>query len=488
MSAASGRRVSVASVASVAALTIAAGLAAAAAGALAAGPHLIEIAGLVMAVLVGALIARVPTVIFSVCLLALCYAPEYLGSSAGVFAHPQLPKGLIYFAVLGMALRRGIRPRYLIVTGAYLVLALLSWLWGHLNPALTLSQVLSSFVTLTVGWTALAVAWDYDSDVKFLRVLAALPVACVLLGFLLQAAGLHSLFRAGTGFDLTTRLQGASIPDQLALSAFVGAVTGSICYRLTRWRWAPILVVADAVILALTVSRGASIALGLAMLWPMLRFAFGSREEHRIVTARWMRIGAILVVVGAVLAYVVPSLLARNSSGTYIQSQGIVYDKTSGRSQAWSEFYAIAKKSSLFGHGLGSGPITTIQEKGFLAQHNEFLRLFLEGGYIAGGLVLLAIVGLISICILRSPPRVRIDLLGLAVGFAVLSYTDNTLTSVNLQVPFCLVFGILSTWRPPGLRPGFAPRYGALADSSSASADMTFDGTSSSTRSDRATV
>ena len=456
----SGRRISVGSVASFVALATAAAAIAAAVGALAAGPYLIEILGLVVAVLVGALIARVPAVVFSVSLLALCYAPEYLGPSAGVFAHPQLPKGLVYFAVLGMALQRGIRPRYLIVTGGYVVLAVLSWLWGHLNPALTLGQVLSSFVTLTVGWTALAVAWEYDSDVRFLRVLAALPVACVLLGVLLQAAGLHTLFRAGSGFDTTTRLQGASIPDQLALTAFVGSVTASICFRLTRWRWAPALLVADAVILGLTVSRGASIALGLALLWPALRFAFGRDGGQRIrgggqpiLTKRWLRIGAILVVFGIVLGFAVPALLSRNSAGTYYQGEGVVYDKTSGRSVAWAQFYSIAKKSPLFGHGLGSGPITTIQEKGFLAQHNEYLRLFLEGGYVAGGIVLLAIVVVIGVCIARSPRRVRIDLIGLAIGFAVLSYTDNTLTSVSLQVPFCLVFGILSTWSTPRLTP-----------------------------------
>ena len=448
---------SVASVAGFLGLAAAAAAAAAAVGALAAGPYLLDIGGLAGALLVGVLIARLPTVVFSACLLILCYAPEYLGSTAGVFAHPQLPKGLVYFAVLGMALRRGIRPRYLIVTGGYVLLALLSWLNGHLNPQLTLSQVLSSFATLTVGWTALAVAWDFKSDVKFLRVLAALPVACVLLGVLLQAAGLHDLFRAGTGFDTTTRLQGASIPDQLSLSSFVGAVTASICFRLTRWRWAPVLVVADAVILGLTVSRGASIALGLAMLWPALRFAFGAAAD-RSVTRRWMRITALVAVVGVVVGFAVPALLSRNSAGTYYQGVGVVYDKTSGRSVAWSQFYAIAKKSPLFGHGLGSGPITKIQEKGFLAQHNEYLRLFLEGGYIAGGIVLLAIVVVIGMCIVRSPRLVRIDLLGLAVGFAVLSYTDNTLTSVNLQVPFCLVFGILSTWRPPRLGPASGSR------------------------------
>jgi teichuronic acid biosynthesis protein TuaE len=456
LSAASGRRVSAASVGGFVALAAVSAVLAAGVGALSAGPHLLDVAALAVAVLLGALIARVPTVLFSASLLALCYAPEYL-SNAGVFAHPQLPKGLVYFAVLGMALRRGIRPRYLVVTGGYVLLALLSWLWGHLNPALTLSQVLSSFVTLTVGWTALAVAWDYEEDVRFLRVLAFLPVASVLLGVLLQAAGLHPVFRAASGADTTTRLQGASIPAQLALTAFIGAVTASICFRLTRWRWAPVLLALDVVILGLTVSRGASIALGLALLWPALRFALSSRTSQDAVTPRWLRIGAIVVLFGIVLAYAVPALLARNSVGTYYQSEGIVYDKTSGRSRAWAEFYAIAQKSALFGHGLGSGPITTIQEKGFLAQHNEYLRLFLEGGYVAGGIVLFAIVVVIGICIARAPKRVRIDLAGLAVGFAVLSYTDNTLTSVNLAVPFCLVFGILGSYRPPRPMPDSGP-------------------------------
>src|SRR6185312_2947936 len=112
------------------------------------------------------------------------------------------------------------------------------------------------------------------------------------------------------------------------------------------------------------------------------------------------------------------------------------YDKTSGRAEAWHEFYVIAKQSPLFGHGLGAGPITKIREKGFLAQHNEYLRLFLEGGYVGGGLVLLAIVIVIGTCIRLAPRRIRLDLLGLAIGFAILAYTDNTLTSVNLQVPF----------------------------------------------------
>jgi O-antigen ligase len=411
-------------------------------------------AGAVCALLLGALIARAPGAVYCVCLLILCYSPENLGSAGGVFSDPQLQKGLIYFATLGMALQRGIRPRFLIVPAAYVLLAVLSELNGQLIAGLNLTQVLSTFVTLTVGWTALAVRWDFDKDLRYLKVLSFLPVACILLGVVLQVAGLHPIWHHGTGFDTSRRLQGASIPAQLALTAFVACVTASICYRLTRWRWAPLLVVADAVILALTLSRGAAIALGIAMLWPALRFSFSNAREHRWVRSRSLRIVVVVVVVAGVLVAVLPGLLARESTGIYIQGQGVVYDKSSGRDQAWSEFYAIAKRSPFFGHGLGAGPITKIPQQGFEAQHNEYLRMFLEGGYIGGGLVLAAIIIAVATCIARAPKRIRLDLLGFAIGFAVLSYTDNTLTSVNLQVPFCLLLGLAAS--APFRRP--APR------------------------------
>jgi teichuronic acid biosynthesis protein TuaE len=400
----------------------------------------IDAAGAVAAVLLGALIARRPAVTFGVCLLILCYSPEYLGPEAGVLGHPEVPKALIYFVALGMALHRGIRPRYLIVTGGYVALATLAWINGQLNPALNLNQVLSSFVTLSVGWTALAVSWDFRRDVAFLRVLCVLPVASVVVGGLLQVAGLDTLYRA-------SRLQGASIPAQLALMCFTATIAGSLCYRLTRWRWAPFVVFADAVILGLTVSRGSAIALGLAMAWPTLRFAFGPSLPNQFLARRWMRVGAVAVAIAVVAAILIPALLARGNDGTYVVGEGFVKNGTSGRSKAWSEFLAIARKAPLFGHGLGAGPITKVQEQGFLAQHNEYLRLFLEGGYIGGGIVLLAIIVVIGMSIANAPPWVRLDLLGLAIGFAVLSYTDNTLSSPTIAVPFCLIFGIVGSWR-----------------------------------------
>jgi O-antigen ligase len=251
-------------------------------------------------------------------------------------------------------------------------------------------------------------------------------------------------------------LAGASIPAQLALTSFIACVTASICYRVTRWRLAPCLVVANAAILALTISRGAAIALAIAMLYPALRFAFS--RGPAVLMPQSLRIGALAVTIIIALFVALPALRSRSSGGVYYPGTGTLYDPTSGRSKAWAEFYAIGKQSPLFGHGLGSGPITTVHEQGFLAQHNEYLRLFLEGGYVGGGIVMLTIVIVVATCIARSPLAIRLDLLGLVGGFAVLSYTDNTLTSVNLAIPLCLLLGICASWSSTRPRPVVPPR------------------------------
>ncbi len=437
-------------------LSVVAILGAGVVGAVSGGVSPVLAAGGVVALLLGALMARLPGLVLACCLLALAYSPEYLGSAAGVFARPQLQKGLLYFAILGILFHRGVRPRFLIVIVAYVALALLSALNGQLAPGLTLGQVAASFVTLTVGWAALSVKWSWDPDIRYLKVLACLPIACVLLGVALQAAGLHPVWDKGTGFDTSTRLAGASIPAQLALTSFIACVTASICYRVTGWRAAPVLVVANAAILALTVSRGAAIALAIAMVYPVVRFAF--RRDSAVRMPGWLRISTVAVGVTIALAVVAPALRSRNTSGVYYQSVGTLYDNTSGRSKAWAEYFAIGQQSPLFGRGLGSGPIIKVQEQGFSAQHNEYLRLFLEGGYVGGGLVLFGMAMVIAICIARSPPAIRLDLVGLVAGFAFLSYTDNTLTSVNLAIPFCLLLAICASWSSTRPRPLVPPR------------------------------
>jgi teichuronic acid biosynthesis protein TuaE len=391
-------------------------------------------------VLVGILIVRAPALACGVALIGLAYSPESLGTTFGVLGHPELQKGLMYAALSAMALIRGVDWRLALPIAAYAVQAGLSALYGHLAPDLTTSQMASTFVTLTIGWAALAVRWDWERDSRFLKVVACIAPVCVALGVVLQIAGLHSLWKEPSAFDSTYRLRGASIAAQLALMSFGGCTVAYICHRLMRWRPARWLVAANALILALTLSRGATIALAAAAVIPTMRFVLGPLPMRRAVAvARFGLVAALAVVVAAA---VVPRLEERNAGGRYYAGAGTFQDPTSGRTSAWKEFYAIAEESPLFGHGLGSGPITKIPEKGFLAQHNEYLRMFLEGGYIGGGLLLLTMIFAVGTCIARAPPFIRPELAGIAVAWAGLSYFDNTLTSNPLTVPLCLMFAL----------------------------------------------
>jgi teichuronic acid biosynthesis protein TuaE len=395
--------------------------------------------------LLGGVISRAPALVFGCALLALAYTPEHLGPGLSPLDRPELQKGLLYAALLAMALIRGMDRRLILPVLAYLGLAILSYLHGDLAPGLNASQMASSFITLTLAWTALAVKWDWERDARYLKVLACVAPTCVALGIVLQLAGLHSLWNEPTSFDVSWRLRGASIAAQLALMAFGSCVAAYVCHRLTGWRPARYLVALDALILALTLSRGTAVALGVAAIWPALRFALA--PLHLRPGAAVARLGLVVAVAALVALTLVPKLENRNAGGRYYAGVGTFQDPTSGRSDAWKELYAIAKQSPLFGHGLGSGPITKIQEGGFLAQHNEYLRLFLEGGYVGGGLVLLAIVLVIATCIARAPPLIRLDLAGVMVAWAGLSYYDNTLTSINFTVPLCLVLGIVASRR-----------------------------------------
>jgi teichuronic acid biosynthesis protein TuaE len=395
-------------------------------------------------ILAGA-ISRAPALMFGFALLTLAFTPEHLGESLAPLNRPELQKGLLYAALLAMALIRGVDRRLILPVLAYLGLAALSWLHDELTPGLNASQMASTFVTLTLAWIALAVKWDWERDARYLKVAAFIAPACVAAGVVLDVAGLHSMWKEPTAFDVSWRLRGASIAAQLAMMALASCVAAYVCHRLTGWRAARWLVPLNALILALTLTRGTAAALGIAAIVPALRFALAPMPYRR--AAAVARLGAVLALVGVVAVTLVPALKERNAGGRYYAGVGTFQDPTSGRKDAWKETYAIAKQSPLFGHGLGAGPVTKIQEGGFLAQHNEYLRLFLEGGYVGGGLVLLAMVLVVSMSIARAPPFIRLDLAGVAVAWAGLSYYDNTLTSINLTVPLCLVLGIVASRR-----------------------------------------
>lgn len=396
-------------------------------------------------------VSRLAAMVFAASLLALAYAPTSLLPAAGFLTHPELQKGAVYLALIPLLVSRGASARLILVLPAYVVSAVLTLIGDRVIDGLTLTQAVSSFVTLTAGWLAIAIRWQWDRDAKILKVLAVLPVVCVGLGVILQVLGLHELVQSPTTNDPVTRLRGAAIASQLGLMGFVTCIVCSVLWRATRWQYARPLFIVNALILAASVSRGAAIALVIAMAWPAVRY-FGSAARSSARTAV-ARIGVLAVIVALVGLALVPRFEQRNTGGRSYAGQETQRDESSGREEAWKEYYAIAKRSPVFGHGLGSSPLTKIDQPGFSVQHNEYLRLFLEGGYLGGVIVLLTIVVVVTTAIRRAPRWLRGDLTGAAVALALYSITDNTLTAMPLMVPFCLLLGICASaghLRPPG--------------------------------------
>ncbi len=379
-----------------------------------------------------------PRALLLTAILNLAWTPEFVGAHGLVGG--SATRSFLYLCALPLLFQRGLEPRLLLVPGAYVLLGVLSALGGSPAPELTAGQSLSTLAALSLVWIVLAIRWAQEDRSPFLRALAWIPTLSVAIGLLLQGAGLHELVVSNP----TPRLCGAMIAPYLGGAALGGFAAAIVLWRYEPRRELPWLAAVNALIICATVSRGSLIGLTIAGSPLALRF-LASSVGPRLHPLRIL-VGGIVVV--TVLAAALPLFTARNREVGFVNGVGEVSDPTSGRSAAWSQFYAAARENIVFGRGLGAGPVIRIEQQGFLAQHNEYLRLLVEGGLVGGMIVLAAIVATITMCIRRAPSAVRPDLIALALAFAFLSLVDNSLSVTQMAVPVVLVFGLAGAGRP----------------------------------------
>jgi teichuronic acid biosynthesis protein TuaE len=133
---------------------------------------------------------------------------------------------------------------------------------------------------------------------------------------------------------------------------------------------------------------------------------------------------------------------------------------TSGRSVAWDFLLEEAMENPLFGRGLGAGTIVggqvtsegEIVNPAFRAPHNEYLRMFVDGG-VVGTLLILLGFGIVFRRILQSVrAESKLYLATFLFGFAVYSLTDNTLSTIQFFIPFCWYLGVLYTQDAQAIR------------------------------------
>ncbi len=399
------------------------------------------IAAIAVVVFVGVVAVALtkPWYLFAASMLLLTIESTRIFGDKSLIGQPGTYKFVFYACAFPLLLDRGFDRKRWAPVLAYVGIAVLTESVASPLPGLTTGQTASSVATLSLAWLVFSINWDWRRDYRLLKLLAWLPTLSVLIGAALQAAGVIALFRS-----MPPRLQGATIAATLGALGVVAVIACVALYRREAWQSARWLGFLNVVILGATLSRGAAVALCIASTPTLLRFWRHQLSAKGLIVVA--RVAAIVTatIVGAIILG--SGLIARSENETiYLAGRGIRHEVASGRLDAWAVAYSQATVNLAFGRGLGAGPLvgkTPGSPAGFTAQHNEYLRMLLEGGFVGGILVLLAIAITLTSAIRRAPPRIRIDLIAAGVAFAVYSFTENTLTAPAVAIAFLLVFGI----------------------------------------------
>lgn len=191
----------------------------------------------------------------------------------------------------------------------------------------------------------------------------------------------------------------------MLLTVFGVALWPHLEPRLKRWMTG--ILAGCAVCLPLTYTRSAIIGAGLGLL------VVGMLQSKRLILG--------LVLAGLLAVALVPQLGSRFSqlaepSGSATQSG----NSFQWRLDYWSEVVTLARRSPVWGIGLGQTQRITEAEK---QPHNDVLRAFVETGIVglAGYLLILAAMGRVAYLALATtePSRREVSIRrGVAVGFA----------------------------------------------------------------------
>lgn len=117
---------------------------------------------------------------------------------------------------------------------------------------------------------------------------------------------------------------------------------------------------------------------------------------------------------------------------------------SSGRFEAWSYMISIVNNKWI---GNGLGYLKTAKDdalsRGFNAAHNEYIRIYLETGYI--GIILHIILFYISFKTIVKGQKIfdKKVIIFLILVFLVYSFSDNTITNYRFWIPYLFTLSLL---------------------------------------------
>lgn len=390
------------------------------------------------ATLLLALACPVPACVFWLFAIGLTpdmWAGDLLGAGTAVAIVAALKVSGLVLVALAMARYGpawdGFNPGF--AFAAMFCAGLLHGLHPNLDLAESVRTLLGSIAPFAFGFVRLPRSWSR----AVIGAVLCMPLASVLLGAGLAAAGLRPLLVEGAGL----RLQGAGHPAFLGGFALTAACAALLeLLRTGRARYLAWLLL-NLMILLLSGARAPlAVAVGVIGLALLLAPAPAFPWPRRIP----------LLLGGAIAALGLLALADTLGTIRIFTLLGGDAENLSGRDAIWPLFQAAWDASPWWGWGVGAGKMLIAPETplarllGTTAAHNEYLRIGVDGGSI--GLALLVVFFLLwAISHLRALHGAdRWVMVLVLLGFAVHSATDNTLIATTSSVLFAWIIAVFA--------------------------------------------
>lgn len=344
-------------------------------------------------------------------------------------------KILILLSVLVLLFhsRKGLHPQILIICSILLIISLFTKLIYEL-PNFNFMDMATSFLTTITGFLLIYVVWDETIKITALKSIAyAAPISAVL-----------GIFVNHFVFTVDNKLPGLDSPATLVSVSVMGFICSYILYTVYNKKvfwyfcWINILVC------GLSNMRGGFIFLTVILLsvfWSYLK-RFNGRVKRSVLK----KIIILFPIIFTATIIIGKRILEKTFDFSYsVQGNNII--NTSNRFFAWSEILKATKTHRIFGWGIGyTKKIDGVWlDYGYRAVHNEYLRWLIESGYI-GVIAIVVCFYIIYRFVKKNNIGVNHNVLSaIFIGFAIFSFTDNTMYGTACWITFSLVISLLTS-------------------------------------------
>jgi teichuronic acid biosynthesis protein TuaE len=298
----------------------------------------------------------------------------------------------------------------------FLLLNIITGFLYNFNISYNFYDLVTSFATIVLGILLFHINWD-DKTAKFsLFLLTIAPIFGVILGVMYKESF----------FDLKGRIVSIGQVPHLPFWCGVSIGAAYILSKVYGKKSFNFIILLNFVIVLLTNQRGGTI-FSLIMILPFIFDYIKTLNKEKLV-----KISIIIPLISPFVLNAITILYERTFSEGELN--------TTNRFFAWDIILQESESNRLLGLGIGSLKTTTnyaLIRHGYSAAHNEYVRFIYESGVIGLLIMLFILIYIFRKAMFNFVVNNKYYLFFI-FGFALYSFTDNTISAVQFWAPFML--------------------------------------------------